>query len=236
MLDVDVNSWVVVLFVAAIVAVGVIRCRDQGRPALRGPPLLDGSGEDRISSLLLLGPSGSGKTELYCAAVALSGEGDAGCAAGPTRGLVRRTLTLPTTPNATVGERCLLCDAGGGLSERRQWVALVKGEAVGTVIFVATVYDESDDTLFLFKQLAHAPWSQRATLILALTHIDEIIDLAQRRALCDARSKAFRSATNRSLSVHSLDARDQASADVLLRQAAAGVALARNSRSTLSLL
>ena len=130
-------------------------------------PLLESPAEEPVASLLLLGPSGAGKSTLFNAGLTLGGERLPETSAGPpppTRGLVRQLLVMPAS--AAQGDwlqRLLLCDAGGGRAEQRQWIELVREPEVGALVFVADVADDSEETLQLFKQLASSKWAKKVT-------------------------------------------------------------------------
>ena len=198
-------------------------------------------------SVLLLGPSGGGKSTLYRAALALAGElprGDNG-PPRPTRGLVVQPLLLPanlmaaaqeephagvdgsTTSGNASGQwqrrQVVLCDAGGGRQERRQWVDLVRAPArIGSLIFVCDARDDSEETRELFRQLANAKWAQRATVVLALTKLDLLLEErgnSEARATCAAREAEYRAACPHPLITHVLNCRDPAAAARLLVEA-----------------
>ena len=130
-------------------------------------PVLESPAEEPVASLLLLGPSGAGKSTLFNAGLTLGGERLPETSAGPpppTRGLVRQLLVMPAS--AAQGDwlqRLLLCDAGGGRAEQRQWIELVREPEVGALVFVADVADDSEETLQLFKQLASSKWAKKVT-------------------------------------------------------------------------
>lgn len=199
--------------------------------AFSGPSL----GEVQVPalSMLLLGPSGAGKTTMFRAALSLSGEaGDDEAVLPPaaTRGLVKQVLRLPypDSDEATVVQArqpVLLCDAGGGRQERRQWIVLVREAApIACLVFVADLGDDSGDTQYLFQQLANAPWARDTALWLALTHVDvarkergEVAALD----LCAARKTKYCAKVTRHVEVRYLDARHAADAAILLMEATA---------------
>jgi len=220
------DGWSLVVVSGCVLAVLWFSISTLVAPRLRSStPLLDEQDRNEpILSLLLLGPASTGKSTIYHAALALSGEANAanpGEAVKPTLDLVQRLLSLPTATRRR--QRCLLCDAGGGRKERRQWVYLVKDEtAVGALVFVADVADDTEETLFVFKQLISAKWAPSAVL-LALTHVDQLGE-AQRRETCEARVRAYRGMSSRPFGVHCLDARDDVKVTRLLMDAASGIA------------
>ena len=159
----------------------------------------------------------------------------------PTRGLVIQPLVLPaslmaaaqeephvgvdgstTRGNASSWQRrqVVLCDAGGGRQERRQWVDLVRAPArIGALLFVADARDDSEETRELFRQLAKAKWAQRATVVLALTKLDLLLEQrgdSDARATCAARESEYRSACPHPLITHVLNCRDPAASARLL--------------------
>lgn len=187
--------------------------------------------------LLLLGPSAAGKTTLYRHAVALAGEALPQHTGGPTRGLVRHPLFMPcdrrrqlpepvrlpapggfkaATSSTRRRRRVVVCDAGGGRQERRQWVELVRPPArIGVLVFVADARDGTEETLSLFKQLANAKWARGATLIVALTFVDRLVDergAATATHLCSQREAELRAVCAHPFSVHALNGRDDADA------------------------
>jgi hypothetical protein len=194
----------------------------------RYPPLLS---EAPLPKLLLLGPASSGKTTLFRAAVALAGERPDDAPLRPTRGLVRVPLALPTAGGWK--QQLIACDAGGAPKERRQWIDLVRDRTVGGLLFVADVADASDETRYLFKQLASAPWSQRAAIVLALNKIDLLAErLAAQdgargderlRQACAARADEYRAVCARPFSVHYVSAHDPVDASTLLVDASSSI-------------
>ena len=217
-------------------------------PAARQALLSDDSVPPAV---LLLGPSEAGKSTIHAAACALAGEAssaaDGGSSASvpalarqPTRGLVRTLLSLPASIDAShpsaasSGGRAwrrrhvVMCDAGGGRQERRQWVELVREPArVGCLVFVADARDASEDTRQLWKQLCNAKWARRATLLLALTHLDRLLE--ERGAggahdACAQREAEYRAAANHPFSTHVLDCRDATATARLLVEAVASAA------------
>jgi GTPase SAR1 family protein len=221
---------VVGLGVAAVCAIVYVQQRDRRQ---NGVPLLDVSDEN-ISSLLLLGPSQSGKSTLFRAAVALSGErlgDDEGDPARPTRGLVRRLLAIPTSDGRR--RHLLVCDAGGARAEQRQWAELVRGRAVGALVFVTDAADGTKETRFLFQQLASAKWALSAVVVLALTKVDLVAgSQAEASALLAARADEYRAVCHRPMSIHYVNASSPDEASRLLVEVATGVAEA----SSISLL
>ena len=216
-----------------------------GGNSLLYKPLLD---QDTVinqaPALLLLGPAQTGKSTLFRAACALAGEAGEVAAAthtgppAPTKGLVRRLLLLPSGTNTSRGAlqagHVVLCDAGGGHRERRQWVELVRdGQApVGALMFVADARDASDETVGLLGQLAGSKWARSAAIYLALTHFDVLADEqgdASARAICQAREASYRNAMPHGVVLHAcrcLSARDPVAACQLLAEAV-GCALER---------
>ena len=218
MTSLDANAALLLVAAVCLVSALVWYARQELQPSERGDPLLD---RERVFSLLCLGPAGSGKSTLFCHALTLCGETSPSHGGIPTRGIVRRLLKLPTRDDHQL---CVLCDAGGGRAEQRQWVTLIRQpETVGAVVFVADLSDESETTLSLFKQVAQAKWSRHATLILALTHADQINDNLQLHAIQAAREHAYKEVCSREMSVHSLDTRDEGQASALLMEAAASI-------------
>ena len=202
-------------------------------PALLRQPLLGGnhsapSAAPPLPSVLMLGPSGAGKSTLFHAALKLAGE-DAGEAAAtataPTRGLVRRVLRMPSSNRH---QEVVLCDAGGQRQQRRQWVELVRAPAlVGALVFVADVSDGSNDTLELFRQLANAKWASRATLLLALSHVDKCDGTPDEvRAACERRVAEYRAACHHPFGVHRLCCFDGDASRSLLTEAVDGARVA----------
>lgn len=115
-----------------------------------------------------------------------------------------------------------VCDAGGGRQERRQWIELVRENRVGCLVFVADSRDFSEDTRSLFKQLANAKWAQRATVIVALTKLDMLLEErgdAGARQACAQHEAEFRAECQHPFSTHVLDARDQTAAARLIVEA-----------------
>ena len=221
------NIMIAGVIVAGILVAAVIYAVRNRAAAADAYQRLDG---ESPPSILLLGPSDAGKTTLHRAGLALAGEKNSNEPQTSTRGLVRRLLLLPTGDN-NFRRRVLLCDAGGGRDERRQWIELVRGNHVGALIYVSDARDTSAATLDLFSQLANAPWAKRSTLLLALTRRDLVEDTSddtyfpdlprQRIEACQAREAEYRAACPRPLSCHLLDARDQLAARRLLVEAVA---------------
>ena len=197
--------------------------------------------------ILLLGPARAGKTTLLRQAIALWEEHDAPEAAlaepyTPTRGLVMRTMTLPPTRDRGTAH-CQVCDAGGEPPYRRQWVSLVREAEVCALVFVADVSDESEDTRHLFAQLVRAPWARKASLLLALTHVD--LDHASAHGAA-TREEQYRkaagetcfgsgvTASGQPLSCHALSCHDAEAARRLFHAAAASVPADHAGASTLS--
>ena len=151
--------------------------RMQRTPPLIAAPLRTSSRHRSAPKqrILLLGPEAAGKSTLLWQAVRLyesPAAADACAPRRPTGGLVRRRMCVPTASGelATVQ----LCEGGGAPSVRRQWVTLVNDGStrVVTLVFVADIRDSSDDTRALFAQLANAPWSRDALVLLVLTKTD----------------------------------------------------------------
>ena len=194
----------------------------------------------RPRRILMLGPERSGKSTLMRQAVALweeeeaerhrsTNELDPSAPYQPTRGLVIRNLALPTRQGEA---HVQLCDAGGSLACRRQWVSLIRDADVSALIFVADVSDDSDDTFGLFAQLANAPWARQSHILIALTHIDGPTghDAAAREAQYRARvgETYFGSGTTaggQALSCHALNCHDGDAARRLLLAAGSAARL-----------
>ena len=194
----------------------------------------------RPRRILLLGPERSGKSTLMRQAVALWEEEeterhrsvsalDPSVPYQPTRGLVIRNLALPTRQGEA---HVQLCDAGGSLACRRQWVSLIRDADVSALVFVADVSDESDDTFGLFAQLANAPWARQSHILIALTHIDGPTrsDAAAREAQYRARVGetyfgAGTTASGQALSCHALNCHDADAARRLLLAAGSAARL-----------
>lgn len=235
------------VLIAAVITGGVLlRCAVKHFPRCLTrntlyKPLLD---QDTIinvaPALLLLGPSQTGKTTIFRAACALAGEAGEVAAAThagppvPTKGIVRRLLLLPAGNHSSVkalqAGHIVLCDAGGGHKERRQWVELVRDDQapVGALVFVADARDDSDETVGLLRQLAGSKWARTAAIYLALTHLDLLAEGQGEnaaRAKCQAREAAYRSAMPEGIVLHAcrhLSARDPAAACQLVAEAVGG--------------
>ena len=161
--------------------------RRQRAPPLTAEPLRTSSRHRSAPKqrILLLGPKAAGKSTLLWQAVRLyesPAAADACAPRRPTGGLVRRRMCVPTASGelATVQ----LCEGGGAPSVRRQWVTLVNDGStrVVTLVFVADIRDSSDDSRALFAQLANAPWSRDALVLLVLTKTDLLEDLLDQPA------------------------------------------------------
>jgi hypothetical protein len=162
-------------------------------------------------ALLLLGPAGSGKSTIFQGALTLAGEKRRDAAPAPTRGLVRSLMYLPDKGGQ---QPVLVCDAGGGRQERRQWIELMREldtAAGGVLVFFSDAHDDSEDSRDLFRQLATSRWARRAKLLLALTKLDVVLEergAEGARALCRHRAEAFWSTCpSRQFTVHCLDCR-----------------------------
>ena len=203
------------------------------------------------SRVLLLGPACAGKSTIMRHAVAMS-EGSTRLSDSyvadehggpdispespsqaareykPTLGLVRNVLTLPSPTQGLIS--VLLCDAGGGQQQRRQWIELVRGAEVSALVFVVDAADDSEESLGLFRQLANAPWAQRATVFLALSKVDLLgMDnpLLEWRALaaCEQREADYRAVCRVPLhQCHILVATRADSVEALLAEVAEAVA------------
>ena len=220
--------WVTVIIVGCVLAVGALGLTRCCRGHLR-LNLLPGARQALLDDVaaaplvLLLGPTGAGKSTLFRAALKLADEAIADEPLTSTRGLVRRPLFLP----ASQGRRhVILCDAGGGRRERRQWVELVRPPArVGALIFVADLADGSNDARDLFKQLASAKWARGASILLALTKLDALQQQAPEEldATTRAREAEYRSACPVAFSTHVLSCHDANATSRLLIEAVSGV-------------
>ena len=237
----SVASSVLVLLIGGFLSFGIyhwiVALFGRGHSFLRSSTVQQALLDDDPNppSVLLLGPSGAGKTELYRRALVLAGIQHPDPEPPlPTRGLVRHPLYLAAdadqlpmpAPLPAPGDvraagkwrrrRVLLCDAGGGRQERRQWVELVCPPArVGTLVFVADARDATDDTLSLIKQLAHAKWARSATLLVALTKLD--LAVAERGSaaameLCAQREAEFKAVCSHPFSLHVLNGLDDTAA------------------------
>lgn len=180
------------------------------------------------AKLLILGPSGAGKSTLHWHALSMAaGEPTRSADARiehllpvPTRGLVRQLAAIPSSSGTYVEVE--LCDAGGGLHERRQWVHLVRDGPVHVLVFVADSIDTSDDTRHLFEQLANAPWATTTRVFLALTKVDILeqrLDADSLAIELRKRSDAYRLSARSPIVIHALNNLNSIEARRLLSEA-----------------
>ncbi|KAL1504837.1 hypothetical protein AB1Y20_008608 [Prymnesium parvum] len=185
----DALGWGAVAFALSAAACGALLAyqRYQTRQMLRGsvrlhdeddgPPFAELSAPPNFTPrLLVLGPAASGKSTILRHAVSAGSPSGVEtdwaeqCSYQPTLGLVRQLLLLPSSKHG--GVNAIVCDAGGGAQQRRQWVELVRGVEVHSIIFVVDAADCTSETLFLFRQLVNAPWAKRCVATVAFTKID----------------------------------------------------------------
>lgn len=171
--------------------------------------------------ILVLGPEYSGKSTLHRQAVSIAADSDAEKSQdnmwmpyAPTLGLVRRILALPTsTGTSTV----LLCEAGGGRQQRRQWVELVRGTNVAALVFMLDAADVSEESRGLFAQLVGAPWAQNSAIFLVLTKVD-LLSPQNAQSICDERDSAYRAVCRQPICCRRLTTTDATHSRALLRE------------------